>query len=368
MNQTHRTPALAAAILAAAACCGYAGTAGKLGGTVADPGGGVIPGVLVSARNADTGVEQKTTTNEDGVFAFPVVAEGRYEVAIAYSGFEPYQQLVTVTADSAQRLEIRLVLEAQSNAVTVTESAAQIETATTQNGERIAARQVASIPTNGRSYTDLLALQPGVTPASSQQPNAVVMSGCTSAPPSGDLNPGNLSVSGQRETANGFMVNGGTVQEDFNMGAAIVPNLDSIREFRVLTSNFDAEYGNFSGGQVLVTTKSGANEVHGSAFDFLRNTDLDARNYFANARAGYDRNQFGGTLGGPVRKDKVFFFADYQGARMTEGIDTGLIPVPSQANRTGNFLGNAASLSGTVNGQYWADLLTQRLGDWKSVV
>ncbi len=229
-------------------------------------------------------------------------------------------------------------------------------------GELIAAKQVASIPVNGRSYTDLLALQPGVVPASSQQPNAVVMSGCTSAPPSGDLNPGNLSVSGQRETANGFMVNGSTVQEDFNMGAAVVPNLDSIREFRVLTSNFDAEYGNFSGGQVLVTTKSGTSDLHGSAFDFLRNTDLDARNYFSAGRSRYDRNQFGGTLGGPVRKDKVFFFADYQGARMSEGIDTGLISVPSLQNRAGDFSANSSSLSGTVNGQYWADLLSQKLG------
>ena len=155
----------------------------------------------------------------------------------------------------------------------MSESAAQVETANTQMGELVTATKMAAIPVNGRSYTDLLALQPGVIPASSQQPNAVVMSGCTSTPPSGDLNPGNLSVSGQRETANGFTVNGSSAQEDFNMGAAIVPNLDSIREFRVLTSNFNAEYGNFSGGQMLVTTKSGTNELHGSAFEFLRNTE-----------------------------------------------------------------------------------------------
>ena len=229
-------------------------------------------------------------------------------------------------------------------------------------GELITARTVASIPVNGRSYTDLLALQPGVIPASSQQPNAVVMSGCTNAPPSGDLNPGNMSVSGQRETANGFTVNGSSAQEDFNMGAAIVPNLDSIQEFRVLTSNFDAEYGNFSGGQVLVTTKSGTNELHGSAFEFLRNTNLDARNYFAAERAEYDRNQFGGTVGGPIRKDKVFFFADYQGTRMTQGVETGLISVPSLQNRAGDFSDIASSLTGTVNGQYWANLLSQKLG------
>ena len=143
---------------------------------------------------------------------------------------------------------------------------------------------------------------------------------------------------------------------------AIVPNLDSIREFRVLTSNFDAEHGNFSGGQVLVTTKSGTNELHGSAFDFLRNTNLDARNYFAAERARYERNQFGGTVGGPIRKDKLFFFADYQGTRMMQGIETGRISVPSLQNRAGDFSDIASSLSGTVNGQHWADLLSRQLG------
>jgi hypothetical protein len=339
-----------------------AGTGGSIAGTVADPSRAVMPGVLVVARNTETGVAQKATTNAEGFFAFAVLPEGRYELEIHHSGFQPYKTEVAVNANAALRADIQLTLETQSDAVTVSEAGAQVETATTQMGELIAAQQVAGIPVNGRSYTDLLALQPGVIPASSQQPNAVVMSGCTSAPPSGDLNPGNLSVSGQRETTNGFMVNGSTVQEDFNMGAAIVPNLDSIREFRVLTSNFDAEYGNFSGGQVLVTTKSGTNELHGSAFDFLRNTDLDARNYFDPERARYDRNQFGGTFGGPVRKDKVFFFADYQGARMRQGVDTGLVSVPSLANRAGDFSANAGSLSSTVNGQYWADLLSQKLG------
>ena len=130
----------------------------------------------------------------------------------------------------------------------------------------------------------------------------------------------------------------------------------------MLTSNFNAEYGNFSGGQVQVITKSGTNELHGSAFEFLRDTRLDARNFFAAERAKYDRNQFGGGLGGPIRKNQVFFFADYQGSRMTQGIETGLISVPSLQNRDGDFSDVAGSLTGTVNGQYWADLLSQKLG------
>jgi len=203
-------------------------------------------------------------------------------------------------------------------------------------GETITTTKIASVPLNGRSFTDLLALQAGVVPASSRQPNAVVMSGATSTAPSGDLNAGNLSVSGQRETNNGFVVNGSTVEEDFSMGTALIPNLDSIQDFRVLTSNFDAEHGNYSGGQIVVTTKSGTNEFHGSGFDFLRNTNLDARNYFSSDRARYDQSQFGGTFGGPIKKEKSFFFVDYQGTRMTEGVETGLISVPASKERTGD--------------------------------
>ena len=339
-----------------------ADSGGSIKGTVADPSGGVMPAVVVRAVNSD-GVEQKSTTNAEGLYAFPALPEGKYELRIEQAGFQSYRsEAVLVTLDAPLRIDVQLSLDSHGEAVTVTESATRIDTTNTQSGERILAKQMASIPMNGRSYTDLLALQPGVIPSSSQQPNAVIMAGCTSAPPSGDLNAGNLSVSGQRETANGFSVNGSLVQEDFNMGAAVVPNLDSILEFRVLTNNFNPEYGNFSGGQVLVTTKSGANSLHGSAFDFLRNTNLDARSFFASERAQYDRNQFGGTLGGPLRREKAFFFADYQGTRMTEGIETGLISVPSLPNRSGDFSDSPGVLSGTVNGQYWADLLSRKLG------
>ena len=166
--------------------------------------------------------------------------------------------------------------------------------------------------------------------------------GATILNPSGTLNPGTISVNGQREFANYFSVNGSDVEEDVNAGTAIIPNLDAIAEFRIVTSNFDAEYGEFSGGQISVITKSGTNEFHGNAFDFLRNTDLDARNYFSPTRGAFRQNQFGGTIGGPIRRDKAFFFADYQGTRQTQGIDTGNISVPSNADRTGNLSDLAA--------------------------
>src|SRR5271168_4479507 len=220
-----------------------------------------------------------------------------------------------------------------------------------------------SVALNGRSFTDLLALQPGIVPMSTQLPDSIVMAGASVAiAPSGVLNPGNQSISGQREDANGFMVNGGDVKELMNGGTSVVPNLDSIAEFRVLTNNFDAQYGNYSGGIVNVVTKSGTNQLHGSGFEFFRNTDLDARNFFSPERAFYRQNQFGGTVGGPIKKNKVFFFGDYQGTRSNQGIDTGLIAVPSLAERSGDLSSVASQLTGSVSGSYIANILQQKLG------
>ena len=182
--------------------------------------------------------------------------------------------------------------------------------------------------------------------------------GATILNPSGTLNPGTISVNGQRESANYFSVNGSDVEEDVNAGTAIIPNLDSIAEFRIITSNFDAEYGEFSGGQISVITKSGTNAFHGNAFEFLRNTDLDARNYFSPTRGAFRQNQFGGTFGGPIRHDKIFFFADYQGTRQTQGIDTGNISVPSNADRTGNLLDFTNAPAGNHSPERWAALIS----------
>lgn len=351
-----------AAVLLISCSFGWAQTA-SISGTAVDPSGAVVAGAPVTLRSSDAGREQNGTTGEDGSFRFAALAPGHYQLRIDAPGFKPYLQTgLTVEGTGQLQVNARLALTSESTTVEVSADGLQIDLSTTQQGETIAATKMTSVPLNGRTFTDLVGIQPGIVPTSSQQPNAVVMSGVTSTPPSGDLNAGNLSISGQRETSNGFRVNGSDAEEDVNMGTAIVPNLDSIQELRVLTSNFDAEYGNYSGGQILVLTKTGTNRFHGDAFEFLRNTNLDARNYFSAQRAQFSQNQFGATLGGPIRHDKIFFFTDYQGTRMTQGVDSGRISVPSLVDRTGDLSDLAGSLTGTVNGQSWADSLSQKLG------
>ena len=333
-----------------------------LSGKVTDPSGSAIAGATVVLRVLDSGKEQTARTNDEGYYAF-VALSGRYDLDVFAPAFVPYHQM-GIVLDGARpiRVDARLSLEAHAEQVTVLEEVFIPDPSSTQLGQELEEKKISSIPLNGRNFADLMSLQPGIVPASSAQPNAVVMSGVTNTPPSGDLDAGNVSVSGQRETSNGFAVNESDVEEDVNMGTAIVPNLDSIQELRVLTGNFDAQYGNYSGGQVLLTTKSGTDLFHGSVFEFLRNTNLDAKGYFSPDRAAFDRNQFGGTLGGPVRKKTIHFFADYQGTRMTQGVETGLISVPSAQEREGDFSDRAGSLTGTVSGPYLAGLLAQKLG------
>ena len=354
-------------VIVFASCTGaWCAVTGSISGTVTDATGGVIPGVHVTATNAAQGIQNKTITDTKGFYTFPRLPVGRYDVEFESEGFRLEKHGgVAVDADSAEHVDVTLQLAEKTELVTVTESSPEVhvETSSTQVGEVVTAAQMTAVALNGRSFTDLLALQPGIVPASTQTPDSIVMAGVTVAiAPSGGLNPGNQSISGQREDANGFMVNGGDVKELMNGGTSIVPNLDSISEFRVLTNNFDAEYGNYSGGIVNVVTKSGTNRLHGDAFEFLRNTDLDARNFFSPERSSFRQNQFGGTAGGPIKKNSLFFFGDYQGTRANQGLDTGLIAVPSLSDRTGNLADQAGAITGAVSGPYLANLLSQKLG------
>ena len=342
----------------------WAGTTGSISGTLTDPAGAVIPQAKVTVISTAQGIEHSVTSDSNGRYSFSGLPVGEYSVRAEMPGFRTQRRTgLTVDLDCALVADLTLELAEKVDEVTVAGNSVQVETASTQMGHVVGGQAITAVALNGRSFTDLLALQPGIVPVTTQQPDSIVMAGVTVAiAPSGGLNPGNQSIGGQREDANGFLVNGSDVKELMNGGTSIVPNLDSIAEFRILTNNFDAEYGNYSGGIVNVVTKSGANRLHGSGFDFLRNTALDARNFFSPERSFYRQNQFGGTLGGALRKNQVFFFGDYQGTRQSQGVDTGLIPVPSAADRTGNLRDQAGSLTGTVGGPYLAGRLSQELG------
>jgi len=339
---------------------------GKITGVVKDQTDAVIAGATVVAVNTASGVKQTTKTDEQGSYAFPVLPVGQYEIDVTADGFKPNQtRSVAIDINAALTVDVTLQVSDQNQTVTVTEGAARVETSDTQLGQVIDSKQISSIPLNGRSYTDLFAMQVGVTPlTTSGAGNSTSGGGFGTVPVAGNGDTGQFSINGQRESANGFTLNGVSVQETIGQQAGIIPNLDSIAQFRILTSNADAEYGNYSGGLISVVTKSGGNQLHGDAFEFLRNTALDARGFFDPARSTFQQNQFGGTLGGPITKDKVFFFADYQGQRTVQGVETGIVSVPSLANRAGDFSDSANTLTGKVNGAFLAQTLANpnRLG------
>jgi Carboxypeptidase regulatory-like domain len=346
----------------------WAAANGSLSGTIKDPSGAVVTGATVTLVNSALKSRFHTTSDGRGFYTFQALPVGDYDMTIEAAGFKTQKRTnLIIDTDAALKLDAVLALGQQSETVIVaaTDAAteAQVDTVATHLGELVTGSQMTALPLNGRSYTDLLPIQPGVIPVTTLLPSSVIMAGVTGGlSPSGDLNPGNLSIDGQRESANGFMVNGVDVQEHMNGGTSIVPDLDSIDEFRVLTNNFDPEYGNYNGGMVTVVTKSGSDSFHGNAFEFLRNTDLDARGYFDPTRAAFRQNQFGGTLGGPIRHQKIYFFGDYQGTRTTEGVETGLISVPSSQDRVGNLSDVASTLTGNVRGSYLAGLLSPKLG------
>jgi Carboxypeptidase regulatory-like domain len=305
----------------------WATAGGSLSGTLKDPSGAVVQAATITLVNTALRSEYKAISNEQGFYSFPSLSVGHYDVTIEATGFRTQTKTnLTVDIAAALRMDAVLVLAKNSETVTVeatgTAVEVQIDTIATHLGEVVTGAQMTALPLNGRSYTDLLPIQPGVTPVSTLLPNSVIMAGVTGGlSASGDLNPGNLSIDGQRESSNGFLVDGIDVQEHMNGGTSIVANLDSIDEFRVLTNNFDPEYGNYNGGMVTVITKSGSDSFHGNAFEFLRNTALDARGYFDPTRPVFRQNQFGGTFGGPVKRQRVYFFGDYQGTRTNEGVE-----------------------------------------------
>jgi hypothetical protein len=327
---------------------------GSIQGVVRDKSQAAVAGAHITVTNAQTNFKQEVTSSADGSYRILAMAVGTYNLSVTAAGFRTFVETDIVVKVNDQ-LEVDVMLEVgsvQAETVKVEANAVQVQTESTQLGDVIDSKKMLALPLNGRSYIDLLGLQAGVAPST-----AGTIGG--DRPVSGNLNAGNISVNGQRETANAFLVNGGDVSEGRNLGAGLVPNLDSVEEFRLITNSFDAEYGKFSGAVMNAITKSGTNSFHGDIFEFLRNNALDARNFFAPSKSELRQNQFGYTLGGPVWKNHLFFFSDYQGTRQVQGAETGLVTVPTTAQRAGNF--DPSTLTGAVDGPYWAQVLTGRL-------
>ena len=343
----------------------YAEVTGTVMGTVFDPSGAAVANATVTLRNQDTGLTRRVKTAADGAYEFLSVPVGEnYSVQVDAPGFQTTAVTrIKLDVNQKYRADFNLKVWAFNETVEVNANAAQVDTSSTQLGDVISDKKMTSLPLNGRSYIDLMGLQAGVVPIASDD---VV----NDRPVSGNGNSGQMSVNGQRESANSFLVNGGDVEESVNNGASIVPTLDSIQEFRLLTSSFNAEYGRFSGAIVNVVTKSGTNEIHGSAYEFLRNDAVDSRNYFDLTRGELKRHQFGGTIGTPIVKNKLFFFGDYQGTREVAGVSSGLIPVPSNLERGGDFSDLGTTGFGAFTGSVrsggdptnFAQVLTNRLG------
>src|SRR5437016_3857014 len=280
---------------------------GSILGVVHDRTQAVVAGARIVATNVETNFKQETVSAADGSYRILALPAGKYKLTVTGAGFRPYTATdIEVKVNDQLRIDVTLEIGSLQQEINVVASAVQVETESTQLGDVVDSKKMLSLPLNGRSYLDLLGLQAGVVPitSGSMQQDRPVSGYITS--------PGNLSVNGQRETSNAFLVNGGDVSEGRNLGAGLIPNLDPVEEFRLITNSFDAEYGKFSGAVMNAITKSGTNSIHGDLFEFWRNDKLDANSYFFSNKSELRRNQFGGVAGGPFWKDKLFWFTDYQ--------------------------------------------------------
>ena len=357
---TCRGIAFAVAVVACSVLNLQADVTGTISGVVHDSSGAVVAQAEVVATETSTNFKRSATSDTNGEYRLLALPAGNYTVEATAPGFEKFLTTgITIQVNDQLRVDVNLKIGTLKETVSVEANSVQVETENTQLGQVIDTKEILSLPLNGRSFLDLLGLQAGVAPTTS-------VSIQQDRPVSGILSAGNVSVNGQRETANAFLVNGGDVSEGRNNGAGLIPNLDSIEEFRLITNSFDAEYGKFSGSVMNAITKSGTNAFHGDVFEFVRNDKFDARNFFDPTKAELRRNQFGYAVGGPFIRNKLFWFTDYQATRQVIGASTGLVTVPTNDQRNGIFdpstFVDANGNAMTVNGSYWAQVLSQRLG------
>ncbi|MGJ5817282.1 carboxypeptidase regulatory-like domain-containing protein [Paludibaculum fermentans] len=294
---------------------------GRIAGTVRDGSGASVPGAEITAVNVNTGFELTRPSLTDGTYALPLLPVGQYRLQTKANGFQPFTRAgLTLTVDTTVTVDITLQVGAVSEAVEVTAQAPLLETQTGSLRGMVDQQRIVNLPLNGRDITQLVAIQAGVIPrsSSSSEGNA-------------------YSVNGTRGNGIYYMLDGGMNTDSYRNNSGLFPNPDAVQEFSIQKNNFTAEFGNATGAVVSVITKSGTNQFHGSAFEFLRNGVFNARNFFAAKRDNLKRSQFGGTLGGPIVKNKAFFFFGYQGTRLRTDPQLTRQFLPTQAMRDGNF-------------------------------
>jgi hypothetical protein len=323
-------------------------TTGELHGTITDPSQHPVSGAKVSAKLDNTSAVRNTVTDDKGEFSFTSVAVGQYTVEVNADGFRTHvQSYVQVTLGHV--IDVSAQLEAGDSTVLLAEDTPLVERTSTQLGAVVNSHAVVMLPLNERNTYELLQLQPGVQ----SQEGYDLFAGADNA--------GVVSVNGGRGRANNFNVNGADANDLFIGIPAIQPSPDAIEEFRVLTNLFDAEYGRNSGSIVNVVTKNGTNDLHGSAYEFLRNRALNTRGFFDTEKPQFNQNQFGGTAGGAIRKDRTFFFLSSEGRQIRQGISSDLVTVPSAAERAGDFSAGPA-FTGTLQDAFLVQTLNQRPG------
>jgi hypothetical protein len=355
ISPSRRAPALGLVIFAAITMFTQAvmaqSTGGRVLGRISDPSGAVLADVKIILTNQATGVVRDAATSSGGDYVFVEVTPGKYDVTFEHPGFKKsVQKDVTVEVNQVVTLNSVLQLGAAQEIVEVTSEAPLVETTSTQMGAVVNSRAVSQLPLNARDTYQLLQLQPGVQ---SQTGSDLFY---------GSDNAGVVSVNGGRGRSNNFSVNGGDANDQFANLPAVQPTPDSIEEFRVITNTFDAEYGRNSGAVVNVITKSGTNQFHGNVYEFFRNKVLNASNFFSPDKPKFNQNQFGGTFGGPIKKDRTFFFASYEGRRIREGKTSDAFSVPTAAERVGDFSADGGAFNGIVTDQTVADMLNTRCG------
>ena len=304
-------------------------------GTITDESGAVLPGVTVTARSSETGAVQTVVADSNGNFQILRLAPGRYRVSTELQGFKTVDNDVTLAIADRYRLTLKLEVGAMQEHVTVTGQAPLLQTERASVAVLVDERAMQDLPLNGRNFVRLAQLSPGATEGAANS----LSSGNR---PDDRRQSSSISINGQNTSLNNFLIDGLDNNERFIGTVIIRPSVDAIREMKVETNAFSAELGRTVGGVINVVTKSGTNQMHGSAFEFYRNEAMDARNFFATSgpKPVFKQNQFGGSLGGPIVTDRTFFFADYAGLRVQQG-QTYTTTVPTLAMRQGDFSGLA---------------------------